>query len=296
VNYFVKGLQPGIRSVVSNTVSRSDEEDFLAVRRIAQAQGDTYRATRKEPIQPKPRLAPTREGAKKKSMYLGSDIRPPMTDTSSDSASAVGYQPWGLPQHPTLLLSGTTIPVPSSPSSMTSARTGESIDITGGSTRQGADHCLSSVVSSAAAGCSTTGVSQHLGPGDSGPLALLRMSAARAYSVHMPVLAICHPDVLRVRQPPVPAGNRSCSGRRNAKSVKDPRARPWPSLELVHQRHPPFFDAPTQKRRERKRLPSTLVLNQRPRQSYLISGLTLQLTLRRHPQTRRPSRETSSGE
>jgi len=30
-----------------------------------------------------------------------------------------------------LLLSGTTIPVPSSPSSMTSARTGESIDITG---------------------------------------------------------------------------------------------------------------------------------------------------------------------
>ena len=131
VNYFVKGLQPGIRSVVSNTVSRSDEEDFLAVRRIAQAQGETYRATRKEPIQPKPRLAPTREGAKKKSMYLGSDIRPPMTDTSSDSASAVGYQPWGLPQHPTLLLSGTTIPVPSSPSSMTSARTGESIDITG---------------------------------------------------------------------------------------------------------------------------------------------------------------------
>ena len=61
VNYFLKGLQPGIRSTVSVNLSRSDEQDLLAVRRIAQAHGETLRAARSEN---KPKLSQTRESAR----------------------------------------------------------------------------------------------------------------------------------------------------------------------------------------------------------------------------------------
>jgi len=131
VNYFVKGLRPGIRAVVSNTVSRADEQDFLAVRRIAQAQGDTFRATRNETMSPKPRLALSREGAKKKALLLQTAQPRGVSDEWSDTTDSSVAEPpvWGSPIHPVMLLGGAA-PVPDSPASTGSRRSGESLDIT----------------------------------------------------------------------------------------------------------------------------------------------------------------------